>query len=270
MIDTRRVARLWAGLAVAGMLALTACGDDDGDSDAATDTDEATDETVTDDGDDDSTAADLSAEFCQARVDVEQAFIAEDLDAAQAALEQLEAEAPDSLTDDAATVSAALSEDPDAAFEDPEFNAARGALDEAVIDGCGFQVVDVTASEYAFEGIPDSVDAGTTVFRLTNDGTEQHEVVIVGIPEDLDEPIVDFIDRVDELFESGDEEAAMELINFTTAAFATPGGTDVGIGQLEPGPYVALCFIPVGSVGEEEGDGPPHYHEGMYTEFTVN
>jgi hypothetical protein len=42
------------------------------------------------------------------------------------------------------------------------------------------------------------------------------------------------------------------------------------LGIMDPGHYAALCFVPLGSIGEDGGDGPPHSHEGMYTEFTVD
>jgi hypothetical protein len=41
--------------------------------------------------------------------------------------------------------------------------------------------------------------------------------------------------------------------------------------DLTSGSYAAVCFIPVGSVDEEtEADGPPHFTQGMKTEFTVS
>ena len=49
-----------------------------------------------------------------------------------------------------------------------------------------------------------------------------------------------------------------------------PGGSDVVSWHLaEPGNYAAVCFVSVGSVGETEGDGPPHFTQGMVHEFTV-
>lgn len=45
------------------------------------------------------------------------------------------------------------------------------------------------------------------------------------------------------------------------------------IADFEPGDYAALCFIPTGSTmansDEPDGDGPPHFTQGMKTEFTV-
>ena len=39
--------------------------------------------------------------------------------------------------------------------------------------------------------------------------------------------------------------------------------------NLVPGRYLYACFVPMGSIGAQEGDGAPHYTAGMYGEFTV-
>ena len=41
------------------------------------------------------------------------------------------------------------------------------------------------------------------------------------------------------------------------------------VADLAPGEYVAVCFIPVGTMPDHEGTGPPHFVEGMKQEFTV-
>ena len=50
-------------------------------------------------------------------------------------------------------------------------------------DNCGYQVIDVTATDYAFDGIPADAEAGKTLIRITNDGTEYHEVVLQRVHE---------------------------------------------------------------------------------------
>ena len=51
------------------------------------------------------------------------------------------------------------------------------------------------------------------------------------------------------------------------------GDESLLISDFGPGDYAALCFIPSGTMmhdGEEmPGDGPPHFIQGMKTEFTV-
>jgi hypothetical protein len=76
-------------------------------------------------------------------------------------------------------------------------------------------------------------------------------------------------ESLDELFALPEDEV-MGKITPVNAAFAMPGDTDTGSWNLtSPGNYAVVCFVPVGSVAETEGDGPPHFTEGMIHEFTV-
>ena len=56
-----------------------------------------------------------------------------------------------------------------------------------------------------------------------------------------------------------------QMVSIWTA----PGDSDYGMGELTPGEYVAFCPIPVGSTADGEGDGPPHFAQGMVETFTV-
>jgi hypothetical protein len=67
----------------------------------------------------------------------------------------------------------------------------------------------------------------------------------------------------------------MEKIEMVGSAFAPMNGTQgLLVGDFEPGEYIAVCFIPTGTTiddsGQHEGDGPPHFIEGMQQEFTVS
>ena len=78
------------------------------------------------------------------------------------------------------------------------------------------------------------------------------------------------VETLDEIF-AGPHEEIFGKITPVNAAFAPPGESDAGSWNLEtPGNYAVVCFIPVGAVGETEGDGPPHLTEGMIHEFTVS
>ena len=80
----------------------------------------------------------------------------------------------------------------------------------------------------------------------------------------------DTTETMEELFELSEEEAFSKITPINSA-FASPGDTDtVSWNLTEPGRYAIVCFISVGSVGETEGDGPPHFTEGMIHEFTVS
>ena len=132
--------------------------------------------------------------------------------------------------------------------------------------------LEVTATEYAFEGLPETVPVGTE-FTFTNGGKEAHELVLLNIPDDEKRP-------VEELLALPPEEA-QKLGPPQGVAVAAPGQDGMVVdGTLvaeKPGRYVAVCFVPVGTTelpegppqeGEEQG-GPPHFTQGMVREFTV-
>jgi hypothetical protein len=66
-----------------------------------------------------------------------------------------------------------------AAFSTPEVAAAADAAHAYDLESCGWSREGVTTTEYAFDGIADTLDAGVTSFDLTNNGTEVHELVLL-------------------------------------------------------------------------------------------
>lgn len=248
----------------AGVLALTlgtgiaACGSDD--DDATTTTTEAPD-------------AGLAA-FCDAVVEFNGAVTTVELDETsteediKATGEQLgpifaviAEDAPDSVSEPATELNAAIEAldegDAEAFNADSTFETYTTFLTGAVQE-CDFPGVDVAAVDYAFEGVPETVDAGVNAFNLTNESdAEDHELVIF---RKADGEALSF----EELLELGEEEVG-DRVQFVGAAFAPMGASGAALADLTPGDYAMVCFIPVGS-GEE---GPPHFTEGMIQEFTV-
>ena len=184
-------------------------------------------------------------------------------------------------------------EDP---FGDPAMTEADAALDDYMTANCGYPAIEVTAVDYAFEGLPETIEAQTTGFALTNGGGEVHELAVMRINDGVDQSI-------EELLELPEEEAET-MVEFVGGVFAEPGEGDTAFLRLEPGRYAALCFLPVGSTsmevleqaeaaaseapsapagdaptaaaspapGASEGQpqlGPPHFTQGMTAEFTV-
>ena len=145
--------------------------------------------------------------------------------------------------------------------------------DDADADG---EVVEITAVDYGFEGLPESVEAGTRL-SLTNEGDEPHEVVAFRIPDDETRPVSELValpeEELEPLFGAGPPAAVILAATGTTD---TPGAV-VGDGTLtEPGRYAIVCFLPVGSddsilesEGPPESDAPPHVSQGMFAELTV-
>ena len=175
-------------------------------------------------------------------------------------LDTIEENAPAELADQVQTAVTGARE---GNFEDPNVNAAVTAVDEWVAENCGYTVVDVTAADFTFEGIPESLDTGVTLFRFTNEGAELHEIGIARIKGD---------ESVEEILELPEEEADSK-VQFVGGSFAAQGETRFLYTKLKKaGTYGAVCFLPVGSTSEEAietADGPPHFAEGMFAEFEV-
>jgi len=140
--------------------------------------------------------------------------------------------------------------------------------------------VEVTAVDYDYEGLPDSVAAGTKLSLTNTSDVEVHELVAFALPDGETRTAEELVQlpesELEGLFAGP---PAMVLL-------APPGGGEqipaVGDGTLsEPGQYVLFCAVPVGADPDEflnapPGDGPPeveggppHFVQGMYADLTV-
>jgi uncharacterized cupredoxin-like copper-binding protein len=148
-----------------------------------------------------------------------------------------------------------------AAVNTEEFQAAAGRLQSYVVRNCRYTTVRVNATDYAFQGIPPTIAAGTTVFTLINRGVEPHELNLYRIDDDTPQPMAELV----KLPEAQRDEVLEAIISVST----NPGSADTVFATLTPGRYGAACLEPKGSTPEKEGAGPPHATLGMVTEFTV-
>jgi hypothetical protein len=146
-------------------------------------------------------------------------------------------------------------------------------------------VIAVTAVDFGYEDLPDSVPAGTRLTLANRAPSELHELVAFRLPDDETRP-------VSELMSLPPEEMGSLFAGEPAAVLLTRPGGDasgqiaaVGDGTLsESGRYLVLCAIPTGvspdvylsaaaeSGGgppEIEGGGPPHLVHGMWAELTV-
>jgi len=176
--------------------------------------------------------------------------------------------APPEIAAQVDAVLAGFEEQGEAAFEDPAVQAAFAEVDQFVLDNCGYEQVDTTLRDYAFDGIPDEIEKGVVAFNLTNEGTELHELATLRLKGDA--TLDDILDLPED---ATDKQLGKLVAEVPGGGFAFPGASDVALINLKrAGSYVALCFIPVGSTpdaAEEGGSGPPHFMEGMAVEFEV-
>lgn len=187
---------------------------------------------------------------------------------AQPAVDELQATAPDELAEPVSvlvqTVDTVAETGDDSAVGSSEFGEAEAAIHEVALENCGWEAVDASGIDYGFEGVPTTVPAGIVSFEFTNDSShgEAHEFVVFKKNEGVEQSATELLQLP--------QEEAMTMAQFTAAAFAPPGESDSVVAELEPGDYFVTCFIPVGASEENpEGSGPPHFMEGMVTEFTV-
>ncbi|HEX2196461.1 MAG TPA: hypothetical protein VHJ76_06000 [Actinomycetota bacterium] len=247
-------------LATALMMVAAACGGEDGGDEP--DTGAAAQET----------AAESNDAFCESVVAAETAVLAASSGGDPSGVEDLvatvEETAPQELEEQVTVVVTAvrraLETRDDSAFETEEFTQNEEEVDRWVADNCGFDAqVDVTAVDYAFEGVPETLPAGIATFNFSNEGTELHEMLMVRYK--------DPSTTVEDLMKLSDREA-QKVIDFIGASFGPPGASDTESKELTPGKYALLCFVPVGATSEkaaEKADGPPHVARGMSAEFTV-
>jgi hypothetical protein len=258
---SRNPHRRRSGLAVAAAavvaLALigAACGDDDDDTAADDRADNTTETTAAE-----AAAGGDTAAFCDARIGLEQAFNADqpDVQAINGLLEDMQAAAPTELASSVEGLSTALTTAAESGADptdDPAFAENVQPVDEFALSECGYDEVDVTAVDFSFEGLPETIDAGTVGLKLTNEGSEPHALVVFKF-NDGDTT------TLEQLLELPEEEV-MQHATFAAAAQAGPGSWGASFAELEPGRYAAFCPIPMG------GDGPPHFMQGMVAEFTV-
>lgn len=205
---------------------------------------------------DEETGGDIAA-FCDSYIAMGQASATEEglrspPEDVERLFDEVQANAPQEVSEPVGIVvdatRQAFAEGTPETFMSFEFNDAANEVNSYLFDNCVDEKLEVTAVEYAFEGVPDTVSAGRVGLRFTNDGDEYHEFFLFrkndGVTESFDEIL------------ALPEEQREELMTFVGAANREPGEPPVSsVFEAEAGEYIALC--------------PPHLVEGHWVEFTV-
>jgi uncharacterized cupredoxin-like copper-binding protein len=181
-------------------------------------------------------------------------------------LDRAEQTAPAEIANDVSFASELTRIDPRTAETDflLEILEPIQAFKRFAAENCGFKTVTVTAHDHEFQGLPKTLQTGTVVFELNNEGAEVHEMAFGRIKGDASlEPLLALpaeerlrLNRIEEL---------------GAGAIAAPGASDVALVSFtKPGRYSVACFVPVGTTTiEAPTEGHPHTDEGMFAEFKV-
>jgi hypothetical protein len=110
-------------------------------------------------------------------------------------------------------------------------------------------------NEFAMVVEPASFPASpATNFLIYNNGTMEHEFIILQVPDGFDPA---------SLTAPASPADLPADVTFVGATFAEPGQVTSALFEgLQPGNYVGYCFIPL-------EDGTTHAQNGMYMSFTI-
>jgi hypothetical protein len=254
-------------VAIAGAALLAGCSDDE--DTASTTTSAQPDASPAETAD--------SAVFCDAVLAGDQLFSSDappDPAAWDAIVEDLEASMPDEVADETDFVIEQTTElvqgTPGDAGPSPEYLESLNDVHGWMAENCSWPTVAVTATDYAFSGLPSQAEAGKTVLSLTNEGEDVHEMSLMRINDDVTE-------SVEELMALPEDEV-MGKITPVGGPFAVPGEVGFSAVELTPGRYAVVCFIPQGTTADnmeemqtsEAPGGTPHAMLGMIGEFEVS
>lgn len=142
--------------------------------------------------------------------------------------------------------------------------------------------IQVTGTDFAFSGIPATIEAGTTIEFTNASAVEAHEIVAFRLPDTETRGVEELLQLPE-----GELDAIVggPPATVIVAAPNSEGMAVAGDGSLtEPGRYAFVCFIPTGvdpdefmAAAQESEDGPPsfpdagppHFVNGMFAEATV-
>jgi hypothetical protein len=132
-----------------------------------------------------------------------------------------------------------------------------------MLNNCRYPVVDITAMEYQYDGVPQSVRTGTFAIRFSNLGAELHEILLLKIADDQ---------SLQQVRRGGGDAVKEKGLKSISGMHAPPGESTVGFFEVaKPGRYVMACLIRQGtSSREQRGKGDPHVELGMFAEFSVD
>jgi hypothetical protein len=179
-----------------------------------------------------------------------------------AAITKMLAAAPESLVGIVTQIRDAYKQQGDKFFNTEQGLQLVSQVDTYTYDNCPGTQVPVTAIDYQFQGMPTTLPAGATKFKLTNTAPkEDHELIVFKLTPQGEAKSPDAILALP-------QKKARQYVDqsVSTFMFAPPGQSGYGLVDLQPGKYLYACFLPQG--GKKKGT--PHFKLGMEGTFTVS
>lgn len=156
--------------------------------------------------------------------------------------------------------------------------ACAGDAPEEVAPPAPGEPVVITGVDYAYQGVPESVPAGTTLAFTNGAEGEAHELTVYRIDDEETRPLAELVRLPDA--------ESRDLISFVGVSIALPSEDgEVFEGDLtlaEASRYALVCLVPTGvdpqayvdyarAPGEADPPlgGPLHVAVGMFSELTV-
>ena len=149
-----------------------------------------------------------------------------------------------------------------ATLSSPDLRTSDRNIDQYMLQQCGYESVQVTATDNAYQGLPATMPAGTVGITLSNQGTDAHQVLLRRINDGVTQSFAEILNLPPE--QQGQVAAALGF------AEADPGETSTVFLRLTPGRYGAADFVTrAPPASSHRASGPPHYSLGIQGEFTV-
>jgi hypothetical protein len=143
-------------------------------------------------------------------------------------------------------------------FATPEFSAASATVYGSLDELCDVPVVTVDMVDYAFQGLPTEMAAGTISVVVQNaSAAEGHELGFAKIKDGVEM-------TTQQILALPDDQADAVIEQFGGGTFAEAGAQSGTTVALPPGRWIAACFLPV--AGDE---AHAHWQKGMFQELTV-
>ncbi|MGH2705266.1 MAG: hypothetical protein ACRDJ4_09265 [Actinomycetota bacterium] len=110
--------------------------------------------------------------------------------------------------------------------------------------------------------LPDAAKTGKGTFRVVNNGPQPHETQLLRLlPGKTAADFQAFVQAA----ASGQPPGPPPVVEAGGMTVLPPGAHAFAFFDLEPGNYIAVCFVP-----DPTKNGMPHLAEGMVTPFTVS